>query len=45
MPDDLANVDAADIEVTDPPVGWVPEVTDDDPSPGDVRDLDVEADE
>lgn len=43
--DDVADIDAADIEVTEPPAGWVPEVTDDDPDPRDVRDADWEADE
>lgn len=38
------NVDAADIEVTQPPAGWVPSITDQDPDPEDIRDLDEDAD-
>lgn len=46
MPNDEdGNVDAADIEVTLPPSGWVPELTDDDPDPADVLDYDRGADE
>lgn len=39
------NIDAADIEVTEPPAGWVPAVTDDEPDPVDVMDFDRGADE
>lgn len=36
-------LDLADIEVTEWPTGWTPDVTDDDPDPTDVRDLDEDA--
>jgi len=39
------SLDLADIVVTDPPAGWAPEVTDDDPAPADVLDFNVEAGE
>jgi hypothetical protein len=39
------NIDAADIEVTEPPADWAPAVVDDDPDPADVVDLDEGADE
>lgn len=42
MSDDEANIDAADIEVTEPPADWSPEVVDADPEPFDVEDLDQE---
>lgn len=38
------NIDAADIEVTQPPTGWFPAVTDMDPDSSDIRDLDEDAD-
>lgn len=38
------SLDLADIEVTEPPADWFPEVTDDDPDPDDVLDLDEEPD-
>lgn len=41
---DEADIDAADIEVTEPPAGWRPDITDEDPDPRDVRDLDEDAD-
>ena len=44
MSDDEANIDAADIEVTEPPADWTPAVVDVDPDPVDVEDLDQEAD-
>lgn len=44
MSEDEANIDAADIEVTDPPADWTPAVVDADPDPSDVEDLDKEAD-
>lgn len=37
--------DAADLEFTEPPAGWVPEVVDGAPDPSDVHDLDEGADE
>lgn len=42
MSDDEANIDAADIEVTEPPADWSPEVVDANPEPLDVEDLDQE---
>ena len=39
------NVDAADIEVTEPPEGWAPELIDAEPNPADVRDNDEDADD
>jgi len=36
-------LDLADIEVTEPPAAWKPDLTDDDPAPSDVRDMDEEA--
>lgn len=37
------SLDLADIEVTPPPAGWSPDLTDDIPAPADVRDVDEEA--
>lgn len=37
-------LDLADIEVTQPPADWSPDVTDDDPDPVDATDADQEAD-
>jgi len=34
------DLDLADIEVGQPPEGWTPDVTDEDPEPTDARDLD-----
>jgi hypothetical protein len=42
--DNPGDLDLADIEVTQPPADWTPEVTDDDPDPADAADRDEEAD-
>jgi hypothetical protein len=39
------SLDLADIEVIQWPEGWSPDVTEDSPNEGDVRDLDEDADE
>lgn len=38
------SLDLADIEVTEPPAGWSPEVDEALPNPADVIDLDEDAD-
>ncbi len=38
-------LDLADIEVTEWPTGWTPDVTDDDPDLADVYDRDEDADD
>jgi len=38
------SLDLADIEVTEPPADWSPEIEDAMPDPADVIDLDEEAD-